>query len=230
MVAVFGPKGCPFYCGKTVASPEYRLATHRWGARKYPSRPHSIRIARCGEHLTMRIIEIVPAEDDWCARERWWIYTIRLLYPGGTNIGTGGEGAPGFVHSAEFRENARIRLIKRNKSPEHRAKLSAAQKGRKRPPEVGAKIRAAALGRSVSPEHRAKLSAFFKGRKMSPEACAKISAGLRGKKHSPERCAKNSALRKGVKHGRPFSPEHRAKISAHKTAYWAARRAGAAGA
>jgi hypothetical protein len=224
VVALSGPNGHPFYCGKTVASPKHRLVVHRYCARKYPNRLHSIRVAACGEHLTMRIIEVVPAENDWCARERFWIATIRLLYPGGTNIGSGGEGAPGFVHSAEFREKARLLLIQRNKSAESRARTSAALKGRTRTPEHCAAISAGKIGTKHSAESNARRSATSRGRKKSPETCAKIAAGLRGKKHSPERCAQNSALRKGVKRG-PFSPETCAKISAHKTAYWAARRA-----
>jgi hypothetical protein len=215
MVKMFGPGGHPFYCGKTVV-PDGRLNTHRHNARKYPDRYHSVRVTRCGEHLTMRIIDIVSAEDDWCARECFWIATIRLLYPGGTNIAKGGQGAPGWIPSIEFREKARIARVARNKSPEARAKTSAALKGRKRPPEFGAKISAAKIGTVISPEHRAKISAATRGRKRSLESNARTAAGLRGVKHSPERCAKNSALRKGIKRG-PHSLETRSKLSAAKT-------------
>lgn len=244
MVAMFGPDGQPFYCGKTVKRPNERLKVHRWGARKYPSRPHSIRITECGEHLTMRIVEVVPTGDDWCARERFWIATIRLFYPGSTNVAAGGEGAPGWIPSAEFREKARIARIQHNKSPQHRAKISAALKGRIRTPEHCAKISAAKVGKSQSAESNAKRSATQSGRKRSLEANAKTAAGLRGKKHSPERCAKISAAKTGKKlpqrspehcaklsaaktgkKRKPFSPEARANMSAARKREWAARRA-----
>lgn len=53
---------------------------------------------------------------------------------------------------------------KRTFSPEHRAKLSAAFRGK-----------------TKSPEHRAKLSASHRGKTKSPETRAKISASNRGK-------------------------------------------------
>lgn len=84
------------------------------------------------------------------------------------------------------------------RSPEHRAKLSAALKGK-----------------SLSPEHRAKLSAVRKGEKHSPhspEARAKMSAAKKGKTKSPEHRAKISEAGKG----KTLSPETRAKIGATK--------------
>ena len=105
------------------------------------------------------------------------------------NLTDGGDGTSGAVHS-----------------PETRAKLSAASKGRKLSAEARAKVSAAAS--NPSPETRAKMSAALKGRKHSPEHRAKISAAVRNQ--SPETRAKRSAALKG----RPLSPEHRAKLSA----------------
>ena len=101
-----------------------------------------------------------------------------------------------------------------NSSSETRAKLSAANKGKK-----------------TSPETRAKLSAAMKGKKHSPETIAKISAAKKGennpnygksphnkgKKTSPETRAKQSAAKKGKpSHNKGKSPslETKAKISA----------------
>lgn len=64
-------------------------------------------------------------------------------------------------------------------SPETRAKISAANKGRKNPPpspETRAKISAAGKGRKCSPETLARMSAAQKGHAVSWEARAKISA------------------------------------------------------
>lgn len=219
-VAKFGPGGHPFYCGKTVTSPDHRLSAHRYEARKHPNTPHSTRMAECGEHLHMRIIEVVPAENDWCARERFWIAAIRRLYPGGTNILAGGQGAPGWIPSAEFREKARIARCERNRSPEQRAKTSAALKGRKASPETCARISDAKRGLKHSPESNAKRSATQSGRTRSLEANAKTAAGLRGRKRSPEECANISAGKRGKRRG-PHSSELRAKMSAARKAWWA---------
>ena len=85
-------------------------------------------------------------------------------------------------------------------SPEHRAKLSAAKKGKVHSPETRAKIGAARKGRTHAPETRAKIGAASKGRTHTPEARAEIGAVhkgntyRKGKKHSPETRAKMSAL------------------------------------
>ena len=100
------------------------------------------------------------------------------------NLTDGGEGSSGA-----------------QRSPEHKAKISVAQKGRKRSPETLAKqsaahtnpsaetrskISAALRVRVYSPETRAKMGAAHIGIKHSPEAIAKTVAGSLGKKRSPE--------------------------------------------
>lgn len=93
-------------------------------------------------------------------------------------------------------------------SAEHRAKISAAQKGKKRGPMVISheremerrrKIAAALLGRPLSPEHRAKLSAARSGRKLSEEHRRKFTLSRLGKKNSDEMRRKISAANKGQK-------------------------------
>jgi hypothetical protein len=111
---------------------------------------------------------------------------------------------------------------RRQLSPEHRAKLSAAKKGRPLSPEHRAKLSAARKGRKFGPhsaerraniaaalsrpEVRAKLSAAHKGKKRGPEATANIAAANR----RPEKRAKQSADQKGKKRG----PEATANIAA----------------
>lgn len=83
-----------------------------------------------------------------------------------------------------------------NLSPEHAAKLAAANKGRtypKRgpmPAEQRAKISAALTGKRKAPEHAAKVGAAHKGRAKSPEERAKISATLK---------QRNAAIRSQIK-------------------------------
>ena len=50
-------------------------------------------------------------------------------------------------------------------SPEHRAKIGAASRGRTHSPETRAKMSAAHKGHEVSPETRARMSAAKKGRR-----------------------------------------------------------------
>jgi plasmid stability protein len=113
------------------------------------------------------------------------------------NLTNGGDGASGCIHS-----------------PETKAKMSAAHKGKKNHN----------YGKTLSPETRAKISAATKGKTRSPETRAKMSAALKGenhpfygKSHTPEARAKMSAAVKGENnpfYGKTFSPEARAKISA----------------
>jgi hypothetical protein len=91
-------------------------------------------------------------------------------------------------------------------------KISAVKKSKQRvqSPETRAKISAANKGRKATPETRAKISAAHKGKKRTAEHRAKISAAQKGKKHTPE----TRALFRIVNAGRKISPEHRAKIVA----------------
>jgi len=93
-----------------------------------------------------------------------------------------------------------------------RAKISAALKGRTScnkgkhfSPEHRAKISAANIGKHFSPDHPA--------RHKTPEWLAKIGAANKGRHLTPEHCAKISAANIG-RHRPQFTPEWRAKISA----------------
>ena len=83
-------------------------------------------------------------------------------------------------------------------------------------PETKAKLAAANTGKKRSPETKAKQSAAHTGKKQSPEAIAKTAAANTGKKHSPEAKAKMSAAHTGKKRG-PESAETKAKKSAART-------------
>lgn len=106
----------------------------------------------------------------------------------------------------------------RTLTPEVRAKISAALKGRKPSEEHRAKLSAVLTGQSVSEEARARMSAAAKKRQRFPvpqATRAKIAAALVGKKRPAEVGAKVSAALRGRSIG-PMSEEHRAKISATK--------------
>lgn len=120
------------------------------------------------------------------------------------------NGGPDFVnkrHTPEAR--AKISAAQKGKnagplSAAHRAKLSAAKKGRRRTPEARAKISAGLTGLVITPETRAKIAAsrmgkppWNRGRRLSPETRAKMSVAATGRPKSPEHRAKISAALKG---------------------------------
>lgn len=187
------PDGQPFYCGKTTQKPKQRLYRHR----RQPYGKAGPRIIACGEFIRIQIVEIIPSDGDWQSRESFWIYTMRLLWPDCClNLSDGGDGAPGFIHTANTR--AKMSIAARNRSPETLAKMSAARqgmqfslehrtnlsiaaknrtsrpKGYKRPPETIAKMRAANLGKKISPETRSKISASTIGKRKSLEHRASL--------------------------------------------------------
>lgn len=133
--------GFPFYCGKTVDAPEFRLKSHRQSARINPHRPVSRWLNACGEHVRVYVVATVPADGDWSAAERRWIEVLRYSFPGGANANAGGQGTPGMVHTAEAR--AKISAIHKGKivSTETRAQIAAYHRSR-RTPEQQAKFEA----------------------------------------------------------------------------------------
>lgn len=101
---------------------------------------------------------------------------------------------------------------------EHKAKNSAAHKGRVFTAEHKANISASKMGHSVSAETRAKISAAKKGNHASEATRAKLSIAHTGKNHTPEYRARMSAMRKGCK-GKPMTAETKAKISSALKGY-----------
>lgn len=232
-VLVIWPSGLPFYCGKTVIDVQSRLKNHRYYAASRPRRRLSERLVICGDHVRIKVVEIVPHDADWAECERKWILTLRTLYPNCLNIADGGSGCPGNILSAESRAKISAAHMGKVVSPETRAKMIAARVGKplsakhraqlsesvkrhQRSADHCANLSAALTGKKrpkQSTETRAKRSASLKGRKFSAEHRAKIAEALRGKKRSSEVCAKMSASQMGKKRG-PMSDSHRAAISA----------------
>lgn len=73
-------------------------------------------------------------------------------------------------------------------TPEHRAKISAANKGKKRDPE---KIR---RGFKISPDQIEKMAAAKRGRKLSPETVEKMRQSNKGQITSPQAIAASRAI------------------------------------
>ena len=210
------PDGKPFYVGKGTGRRAYRL--------KRPSnRYHQHIVAKYGqENIRVVIIARGLSEAVAFVSER---QTISYFNRDGRilcNLTEGGEGASGWVVP-----------------PESRARMRAAQLGRKHPQEVKDKIRAAHKGRPKSEETKKKLRAIVRGPewrenlrlakigfKRSEEGNRKCAESHRGKRHTEETKRKMSETRKRylVDHPIVVSEETRRKMSASMKLFRARQR------
>lgn len=113
-------------------------------------------------------------------REKQLIDEHGSLAPNGYNICGGGEG------SVAAMTGERNYWYGKKFTPEHRAKISAGNRGQKRDPDLGKKISALFKGRPVLPDQRVKISATLTGRKLSESHKAAMSRANIGKTLSPE--------------------------------------------
>lgn len=154
-------------------------------------------------------------EADAFDHERQLIAEFRSTGHPLCNKTDGGDGISGYRHSAE----TRAKWVGRKNSPERRAAISAANKGRVMTEEFRAKVSAGLKGRPVSEETRERIAAAQRGRTVGEVRRAKIAAALKGRRlsdeekarrlpltHSAESRAKHSAAMKG----RPWSSARRA--------------------
>ena len=151
--------------------------------------------------------------------EKFKIAHLKTQSPDGYNLTAGGDGNLNYKPSPETRAKLSKAAKGKTRSAEHRANLSKANKGKKLSPETRTKISKAnkgknhpLYGKKHSPETRAKLSKSAKDRKHPPDIAAKMSKIRKGKKASPETRAKISK----AQIGRIHSPETRAKMSRSK--------------
>lgn len=158
----------------------------------HPNRHLQSAYAKYGvDAFTYSVLEYVEDERNLICREQYYIDTLKPAY----NI------------RSEASSNRGL-----SPTPETRAKLSAALKGKVNTPENIERIRNLYKGKNLSEEHRTKIGMAHKGKTLSLEH--RIKLGLKSKGHtlSPEARAKISAKRSGPR--QPLSEEHRAKIGA----------------
>jgi NUMOD3 motif len=192
--ALFRENGVPFYIGKGQGD--------RWLAHECQARTTKRRDPRCSIIRRMQSVGLnIPkvklheglTEAAACAYEIALIAAIGRGEAGPlVNLTDGGEGKSGWTTS-----------------PETRAKIGAANRGRIRTPEVIEKTAAKLRGRKRTPEQIDKAVASRRGRKLTPEQIERLVALHRGRVPTPETRAKMSA----VKLGKPKSPKTRAKMS-----------------
>lgn len=175
------------YIGKTKKTLSDRLSHHLWYMRRKntPKNAWLKKLRREGKRPAMWPIEICTP-DNWEERERFWIRLFRNL-PGLLNLTEGGDSGPDMT-GYRF-------------TPEQRAKVSKALKGRKCTPEAIANSRRALIASGWRPnaEQRRKLGLAHKGKKHTEQHKANISKGLMGHACSPETRAKIGNVHRGKK-------------------------------
>lgn len=217
------------YVGKTNVMPRIRFTSHLRDKR--PSRKVNwIKTLRAaGLEPGMEILEALDENteiSDWQEAERFWISYMRSIGANLTNLTEGGEGLHGHIFT-----------------PEHRAKIGAAHKGRFVSQETRVRMAESRMhlsfdhlrrlaaeqkGKPLTPEHRAAIGKSWLGRKHTPETKAKIRAASLGRKCSAETRAKMSIVQKNrtpehqeklsaTKRGKKLSAEHRARLSIAQT-------------
>lgn len=170
------------YVGYTRRALAKRLSAHLTTAkaRKYHRHHWIMHVLESGRRPTAVVLEEVTAEN-WQERECWWIAHLA-----GNDLVNSTAGGGGLV----------------DPSAETRAKISAANKGKRKLASIAAlaTLAVARRGQSLPDETRAKIAAAHAGRTFSPETLAKMSAGQTGRKHSAETRAKMSAAHAGSRH------------------------------
>lgn len=149
---------------------------------------HSQKLSRAwvkygSEAFIFEILEIVEDKINLIIREQVWIDSHDSSNKGYNMAGIAGS-ALGTKRTPEQKE--RMSAIKRNQSPETRAKIGLAHKGGFRSEEMRKKISASLMGLIQSKETRLKKSLSATGKKKSPEAIAKSAAKRVGRKASTE--------------------------------------------
>lgn len=177
------PDNSPFYVGKGQGK---RVFKHDTEARS-GHRCHKCNVIRKiwkqGKDVRRYIVFTSDSEQEALDYERYLIelYGKHTL----TNVTDGGIGVPGYVFTPEVRAKMSKALKGRKPTPEANANVSKALKGHPVSEETKAKIRAKALARSQTPEGWAHLVAASK-KALEPEAKARASEAHKATCATPE--------------------------------------------
>lgn len=205
------------YVGWTSSAPGARLSGHLTAAR-LDRKNHRCAWIRSlmvnGYKPSMRVLAFLESEDA-PIYEMAYIEALRSTGTRLVNATDGGDGATGYVPTAEHRAAISRAGLGRKHTPEARAAISAAKLGKERSPETRLKISLAKMGKRPNEEALVAMRLGQLGRKHSPESIEKTASAHRGMKRSPETCAAISRALTGRSRGTgvPKSPEHRAALS-----------------
>lgn len=154
------------YIGKTVSEPLRRWASHLCQLSRTYKWFWICALKIEGLKPAWQTLEVIPAGEDWEARERAWIARGRAEGWPLTNLTDGGDGWPaGYKHTAASREKMSRVQSGRKVSAEARANLSRATSG----------VLHWNFGRHLSEETKKRISIANKGLVRSDECKAAIS-------------------------------------------------------
>ena len=151
------------------------------------------------------VLEVASAAAPLGDRERWWIAFARAWGCSLTNLTDGGDGSPGYAHTAETKAllsaTTRAALTRPEVLARHRAVLMRPDVVARRDavlalPEVRARHLAASRAARIRPEVRAKLSASIRALRVKEYAVPGARAAFVAMMQSPEVAAKRRAATK----------------------------------
>lgn len=176
------------YIGSTSHDLKSRLHAH-WYQRHNTNSPVRLWLQSRSTMPTGIQFEECDTKDEAKIEAKWIIFfgldNLLNVIPGGYKFnGTNYQLDP--VSRARQVAAAKKALTGRTMSDETKARISAANTGKKRTLEARQKMRQAKLGRPLTDEHRQKLSEAHRGIVHTAEARANMSAAQQGKQVSDE--------------------------------------------
>lgn len=185
------------YVGLTLRSVEERLKSHiaNAGYARNDSSRFPLAIRKYGERqFIVGELETVASLSEAKLREKHYIQLFNTNGSAGYNSTLGGEGSQGWNPTQETRAKMRAAQLGRKASAETRAKMSAASKGKKKSEAHRLNIK----HRIISTETRIKSSLTQRGRKVSEDQLERLRrmAKTRPPKHSEETLSKMRGSRK----------------------------------
>jgi group I intron endonuclease len=215
------------YVGKTLKTLSCRRVVHECHSRRESNHYFHCALRKYGhENFDWLVLVTSDNANELSSLERTFINSLNTRAPNGYNLTTGGDGTPGWHHSAETRAKQRAARLGTHPTADTRLRLTAAHVGKQPSPETKRKISAAQTGKRRSAETRARMATAKNGHLVSEDTKAKLRAASIGKRPSPETRAKMSAVKKGrrlsegakaklrtANLGKRHSAETKAKIS-----------------
>jgi hypothetical protein len=214
------------YVGKTVKSLRARLSGHLYCAKTKNTYRDRWVMSLLDAGIVPAIEAIELAGENWADRESYWIAHFRQLGARLANHTDGGEGAPGHVHTEQFKAEQAERT-RTSMTPERRAAHGEAMRKAWADPNRRARQGEATKIR-MTPEMRSHLSKKVK-ETMTPERLAQMSEATKSRMTN-ERIASHRAkvkettsnpewrARQSIAVSRAMTPEHRAHLAAMTSA------------
>lgn len=203
------------YVGMTAMRLNRRLSCHLCAGKRRRRTPCASWIYSLLENgLEPEIFELesVPAESREEVEE-FWIRSLRFLGCRLLNLTYGGDGTPGLRMDPAVVADRGAKRRGEQRSAQHRAKLSAALKGRRPSSQCIEAHVAATRGKPIREDVKKRISESLKGRVVSKETREKLSRAATGRKLLPEAAKRlsESLRRSSLRRGRGVCPHNGGK-------------------